>query len=79
MKVWITKYALTRGIIESEGEELSKTMIRVRGAAVKCQVYSIFPDWWPSKESAILRAEQMRNAKIKSLEKQVEKLKKLKF
>lgn len=39
----------------------------------------VWTDWWRTKESAILRAEQMRHAKIKSLEKQIDKLKKLKF
>lgn len=79
MKVWITKYALSAGIIESEADELGQNSIRSLDAAHKYSPYFHRPHWWPTKESAILRAEQMRNAKIKSMEKQIEKLKKLKF
>jgi signal recognition particle subunit SEC65 len=77
MKVWITKYALTTGIIEKEVDKLGINSVVTKKD--KYPSYFYLPDWWPTKESATLRAEQMRNAKIKSLEKQIEKLKKLTF
>lgn len=81
MKVWITKYALTVGVIEKEVEQDDEMPNMVKSIHIedRWQPYFHRPHWWPTEESAILRAEQMRNAKIKSLEKQIEKLKKLKF
>lgn len=37
------------------------------------------PDWHETKEEAIQQATKMRNAKIASLKKQIEKLEKLNF
>lgn len=39
MKVWITKYALTTGIIETEAEECGYDMIHVPGADVTHSYY----------------------------------------
>lgn len=78
MKVYITKYALTKGIIETEDAEIcyniSENMIRSKK-------YGCFHgnDWHTTKEGAVLRAEVMKKNKIQSLESQVEKLKGLKF
>lgn len=78
MKVYITKYALTKGIIETEDAEIcyniSENMIRSKK-------YGCFygNDWQTTKEGAILRAEQMKEKKIQSFERQLEKLKGLKF
>lgn len=78
MKVYITKYALTKGIIETEDAEIcysiSENMIRSKK-------YGCFHgnEWQLTKEEAILRAESMKEKKIQSLESQLEKLKGLKF
>lgn len=80
MKVWITKYALTKGVFEINAEiceDTQESMIEEVGAG--WLTYYHKPHWWPSKESALLRAEQMRNAKIKSLQKQITKLDKMTF
>lgn len=74
MKVWITKYALTKGIREFEGE--------LRGSAVVGPHFVEWfypPDWHKSREDAIAWAEKMRQKKIASLEKQIDRLKSLKF
>ena len=78
MKVWITKYALTDGIVEKE-------------VYSKDSLYIIFTDgsydfvknegkhWHINKDSAIKRAEEMRQKKIASLKKQIEKLEEMRF
>jgi len=74
MKAYITKYALSKGIFELEGEK--------RGIAIAAPHYDGWyypPDWYETREEAIARAEQMRQKKIASLEKQIEKLKNMKF
>ena len=81
MKVWITKYALTQGIFEIEAEECGM------GFPGMIQTKEEYPsyyhkegkDWHRSKESAIKRAEEMRQKKISSLKKKLEKLEKMKF
>lgn len=79
MKLWITKYALSAGIeevdAEPEGDEKSMLCIREKG-------YTRFfhgdgKDWHRTRESAAKKAEEMRVAKINSLQKQIEKLKKV--
>jgi len=84
-KVWITKYALTQGIFEVEVEfpsyadvDNDKNYVKV----VKNQGEGYFgegKDWHRTKESAIKRAEKMKMNKIANVEKQLEKLKKMKF
>ncbi len=71
MKVYITKYCLTQGIFEDEVEIWSDIYNK----------YAYFhkPYWHETKEEVIKYAEQMKNRKIKSLEKQIRKLKELKF
>ena len=77
MKVWITKYALTQGILEREVELPLRdypTMIKV------CDLeYYHGSEWHVTRKAALIEAEQMRGRKIKSLERQLTKLKKLSF
>lgn len=80
MKVWITRYALTKGIIESEVIYCGDDMVRER----KQGCFPIYyhgegHEWHKTKESAIAKAEEMRKKKIASLKKQIEKLEKMKF
>lgn len=82
MKVWITSYALTKGVFEIEAEICEDTIYQgsmIKEVSEGLPIYYHKPHWWHSKELALVRAEQMRNAKIKSMEKQIEKLKKLTF
>lgn len=83
MKVWITKYALTDGIKEMEAR-LCKAgngdMIeQLRDDGPPMFYYGKGRDWHDSLESAILKAEEMKAARIKSLNKQIEKLSKMSF
>jgi hypothetical protein len=83
MKVWITKYALTSGIIEANAEQSEN--------AADCLVLNydrngkstietvLISDCCVTRTEAVTLAEQMRQKKLASLEKQLERLKKLKF
>ena len=75
MRIWITKYALTDGILEQEGEKLDDSTVRVG----LLYLHREGVDWHTSRESAIARAEVMRKKKIESLRKQIAKLEVLKF
>lgn len=83
-RVWITKYALTKGIFSRElieiNAEISSTMITVRDEqALNRQTYYHGDDWHYSEDLAKQRAEEMRRKKIANLEKQIKKLKALSF
>ena len=66
MKAWITKYALTRGIIETEN--LNNCYSGKGYSWMHC-----------NKESAIQKAEEMRQKKIESLKNQIQKLEEMRF
>lgn len=79
-KVFITKYALTKGIIEKEADIHSfrdgSKFAYVRGEFIG---YKMTVDAFYDYESAIQRAEEMRKKRIASLKRQIEKLEKLSF
>lgn len=79
MKVWITKYALTQGIFEEEAEDYGDGFVKVTKKGFLDSYYKKGKDWHKTKESAIAKAEEMREKKIASLKKQIEKLEKIKF
>jgi len=76
--VWITKYALTMGIYKVQGEvdEKYPDMLIVSG-----KVRDIYHNghWHRTPEMAIAKAQKMRNAKIKSLRKMLDKLEAMTF
>jgi len=82
MKVWITKYALTKGVYEAN-VEVSKTSDGV----VIHRVTGCFPlffhgegkDWHRTEDSALARAEKMRSAKLTLLRKQLAAIEALTF
>lgn len=77
MKVYITKYALTKGILEREGEEQPGGYARA-----KVGIFTNFfnsREWYSTKQGAVKDAAQRRDRKIASLQKQIAKLEKLKF
>jgi hypothetical protein len=71
-KVWVTKYALTSGVIVAEAD-ISHDMatFRTEGGFT---VHFHGEDWHASKESAEVRFMKMIEAKRKSLQKQIKKL-----
>lgn len=74
-RVWITKYALTKGMYEAEVEVLDG------GDAVTTdsRTYLAKPDWWATKDDAIKRAEVMVKAKLDALRKQIKALEGMNF
>ncbi len=74
-KVWISKYALTKGVYEMEAKIIRGTMCEGN------TIWDLFhkPHWHHTKEEAIAQAGKMREAKLKSLQKQIDKLTKMKF
>lgn len=82
MKVWITKYALTKGVLEREVEicPTATGMVACRDPEFRGEFYSgEGKNWHRTKESAVKRAFEMRDAKLSSLVKQMDRLKKLQF
>lgn len=79
-KVFITKYALTEGIKEVETDVRKNEVGNYE--YVLYGNYSFFrigSDAFTDKSEALKKAEEMRQNKIASLRKQIEKLEKLSF
>ena len=82
MKVYITKYALTKGIEEKEVEicsDIDENMVKVIGVRFSECYFGEGNQWHRTLQSAIKRAEEMRIKKINSLKKQITKLENMKF
>lgn len=80
MKVFITSYALTLGILERDADQVTSDMISVPGSDYGSQYFhGEGRQWHKTREAAVERAEHLRLKKIKSLENQIKKLKALKF
>jgi hypothetical protein len=90
MQVWITKYALTKGIFTADVEicaDVNPDMVKVVESQDQDNVYyhgDVYyhgedKDWHRSYLSAARRAVTMRDAKIESLQKQIIKLKRMEF
>ena len=79
MKVWITKYALTSGILEKEVKDFGDGSVREIENSFPIYYHGEGKEWHRTKESAIAKAEEMRKKKIASLKKQIEKLEKMEF
>ncbi len=77
MKIYVTKYALTKGVEEMEAEQCDPDTVRVEGAT--CNIYFRRQDWHLDLFSAQGRANGMVHAKIASLKKQIEKLEGMEF
>lgn len=81
MKVFITKYALSKGIISTEldkqeWENEDWDYISVKGY---CNSLKKGRDIFASENKALARAAALRTAKIKSLKKSLEKISGMKF
>jgi hypothetical protein len=81
MKVYVTKYALTQGILEEEATLVGEARIKVSGDSSRGVFHAFYykPDWYETREEAVARAEEMRKRKIASLEKSLKKFKNMKF
>jgi hypothetical protein len=79
MKVWITKYALSKGVFDTEAEKThrSETTITVKRGFSSDYYHRL--EWHTTEVAAIAKAEQMRVKKIAALKKQIARLEKLTF
>ena len=86
MKFWVTKYALTSGIHEVEGDDPASTdfpnMLTVRSkseAGLQQHFHGEGRDWHRTHVAALGRAERMRTDKIHSLHRSIKKLEAIRF
>lgn len=82
MKVWITKFALTSGILEKEAEichSINDEMIKITTDHNGLGEYYHGKDWHKTREEAVIQANDMVARKIQTVEKQLNKLKATKF
>lgn len=82
MKVFITKYALTQGILEREAEKATENetiTVVERENKYSFMTYYRKNEWFDNLTDASLHAEEMRKKKIESVKKQLAKLEKMKF
>jgi len=74
MKVWITKYALTTGVIKVDAVATQFSgIIRMRGGTRT--YHGDGRDWHRTRKSAIDRVEEMRGDAIAAAEQKITKLK----
>jgi len=76
MKIYVTQYALTKGILEKRAE-ISGEMAVVRLSSYS-EIY-FRPFWYTERDEAVKHAEILRQKKILSLKKRITKLENLKF
>jgi hypothetical protein len=81
MKVWITKYALTKGIIEVDDAQNCNdaSMIKCLRIGSLSYFHGEGKEWHKTKESAIAKAEEMRMKAIATHLKSIAKLEKMRF
>lgn len=78
MQIWITHYALTKGIQQFDGKPTStEGMVQVKLGDYTSYFHK--PHWHINKEDAADQAKKMKDAKLKSLKKQIERIEKLNF
>lgn len=80
MKVFITKYALTEGILELEPKEPptdDKVLVRLPGSSYDSSFYG--KDWHSTFEDAEKRANAMLAAEIVRIEKKLVHLRRMTF
>lgn len=76
MKLWISKYALTKGLYECECE-IDGGM--ASGGGVFEHYHGEGREWHRTRQDAQIRAEVIRHARIQSLQKQITKLERMQF
>lgn len=82
MKAYITKYALTEGIVEVDDAEVYNehpSMITVKSLGPFATFHGEGREWHKTRESAVARAEEMQKKKIVSLRKALKKMEAMKF
>ena len=76
MRIWNSKYALTKGVIEQNGVEVGDSMVKIGQLQY---LHGEGKEWHRTPEEAVARAEEMRKAKIASVRKQLARLESMRF
>jgi len=82
MKIWNTKYCLTDGITEHDAEvtgDCTMAVLPKTKANYRTVLHGEGKDWHRSREAAILRANEVKIKKLKSLDRQVKKISAIEF
>lgn len=77
IKIYITKYALTQGILEKDAKIVEPGMVVVNDGVASSYYHG--DDWHETLDDAKERAEQMRRKKVESLKKQLARVEALTF
>lgn len=77
--IYVTKYALTKGPFKVEDAELVKRDFATYTIGDSYTQYAHGKDFWLTEEEALADCERRRDAKIKSIDKQLGKLEKMTF
>lgn len=77
MKVYITKYALSKGIIEAEVEQITRAVVSHREDGKVNTYYA--GEWHTEQDKAIAVAEKMREERIKICRRTIELMEELSF
>lgn len=80
--VFITKYALSRGIVEAELVSSNNRLVVVKwssGLNGTAMFHGKGKEWHETRSEAVMRAYAMRDAKVVSLRKQIDKLNNMNF
>lgn len=79
--VWVTKWALTKGIYQATVEDCltaSSDMVKEKKVSHGANYFHGL-EWHRTKEQAVKQAEEMRVTKLRSLDKQINRIRELKF
>jgi hypothetical protein len=79
MKAWVTKYALTKGILEVDVVDYKPGDKMIVYRRFSYSEYAHGRDFHFVKKEALERAEEMRLDTIQSLKKRIEKLNRMEF
>lgn len=79
VEAWITKYALTSGIIHVNGEVNDGTLVWYGESGLMNFAHGEGREWHRSLDAALGRSEEMRLLRIESLRKSIRKVEKVKF
>ena len=75
MKVWITKYALTKGLFEINAEIIDRGAKHVYAKGKSPSGDSIFTrEWANTRAEAVIKAEAMKKARVASLKRAIAKM-----
>jgi hypothetical protein len=78
-KAWISQDALSDGVYEIDARECLDNISSIMRLGGWYPEYFHGDDWHRTRESAVAKAEEMREETIKSLQEEIERLKKVKF